>query len=387
MDDEHPNPGFVGGDFLDQCFGLAGFLPGGDAGGAFDPGAGGGLDIVEHLAAAAAIAPDDVAMTTAAQLLEIGGSDHAAIADKHGALDAEATFQILHHIGHRLGVALVACEHMMRDRPAIDQHQADQHLRVAWLLVAAVAVRTDLVGPAALEVGRSEIVKHHIRLQREQIAQAQIQIALDALLVLEQLIERAIPLLELTHLDLHARCAAGLACHLVAPLCHPSPAMTITDEVALQPARQPMLAAGRSKPIEHQHEGAVTERVAIAPARKAEPIEHRLQPELTPQMAGGQRRPPVPGGQRRDVIGLDRARGPLRRGRITVQQPRQLVEIEMLGQHIAAAEIENGAMAGLTVLSNGFDDPHILVLDTLTAGGANDAEEHRGTCWNLSRRR
>jgi hypothetical protein len=124
-----------------------------DSGRAFDPGAGGRLDIVEDLAAATAITPDDVAMTTAAQFLEIGGGDHAAISDKHGALDAEATFQILHHIGHRLGVALVAREHMMRDRPAIYQHQADQHLRVARLLVAAMAERTDLVGPAALKVG------------------------------------------------------------------------------------------------------------------------------------------------------------------------------------------------------------------------------------------
>jgi hypothetical protein len=131
MDDEYANPGFVGWDFLDQCFGLGGFLAGSDADRAFDPGAGGGVDIVEDLAAATAIASDDVAMTAAAQLLEIGGGDHAAIANKYHALDAEALFHIPHHIGHRLGVALVAREHMMRDRPAIDQHQAHQHLRVA----------------------------------------------------------------------------------------------------------------------------------------------------------------------------------------------------------------------------------------------------------------
>ncbi len=44
-------------------------------------------------------------------------------------------------------------------------------------------------------------------------------------------------------------------------------------------------------------------------------------------------------------------------------------------------------MADLTVLPNSFDDPHILVLDTLAASGASDAEEHRGTRSNLSRRR
>jgi hypothetical protein len=36
-------------------------------------------------------------------------------------------------------------------------------------------------------------------------------------------------------------------------------------------------------------------------------------------------------------------------------------------------------MAGLAVLAKGFDDPHILVADTLAAGGANDVKEHRLT--------
>src|ERR1700730_4113803 len=51
------------------------------------PGVGRALDIIEHLAAAPAIAADDVAMTAATQISEVLARHHAAIANEHDALE------------------------------------------------------------------------------------------------------------------------------------------------------------------------------------------------------------------------------------------------------------------------------------------------------------
>ena len=83
-------------------------------------------------------------MTAAAQLIEVLAGNHAAVANQHDALDAEALLQVMHHIGDGHGIAPIAGEHVVRDRPAVDQNQADQHLRVARLAIAAVAMRAEL---------------------------------------------------------------------------------------------------------------------------------------------------------------------------------------------------------------------------------------------------
>ena len=61
-------------------------------------------------------------------------------------------------------------------------------------------------------------------------------------------VERAIPLLQLPPRHAHARCPAGLAFRFVTPRRDPTPAMTITDKVGLQPLRQRMLARGELAP-------------------------------------------------------------------------------------------------------------------------------------------
>ena len=55
----------------------------------------------------------------------------------------------------------------------------------------------------------------------------------------------------------------------------------------------------------------------------------------------------------------------------------------MRRQQIPAPEIENGAMARLAVLAEGFDHAHVLVLDAFAAGGADHPQEH-GLLRNLS---
>src|SRR5262249_48377457 len=136
VNDEHPHARLFGGHLLDQCLRRLSLLARGDAAAAFDPWSGRALDMVEHLAAAPAIAADNVAVTAATQIIEVLARHHAAVADEHDALEAEARFEIAQHVGDRLGVAPVAGKDVMCDRPAVDHDQPDQHLPVTRLAVA-----------------------------------------------------------------------------------------------------------------------------------------------------------------------------------------------------------------------------------------------------------
>jgi hypothetical protein len=162
-----------------------------------------------------------------------------------------------------------------------------------------------------------------------------------------------------------------LAFRLVAPLRHPPPAVAIAHEVGFQPSCQTMLAAGCGEPIDNQDQSPITQSADLATVRFAEPVERRLEPEFTPQLARHQHGSPVPCRNRVHLIGSDIARSS--RSGIAVQQARQLVEVEMSRQQVPATEIENGAMTRLAVLAKGFDDAHVLMRDTLAAGRANHA--------------
>jgi hypothetical protein len=84
----------------------------------------------------AAIAAEDVAVAARLQEREILARHHAAVADERHAAEAEAMLQIVQDRRHRLGIAPVALEDVVRDRPAVDQNESDQHLRIARLAVA-----------------------------------------------------------------------------------------------------------------------------------------------------------------------------------------------------------------------------------------------------------
>ena len=195
---------------------------------------------------------------------------------------------------------------------------------------------------------------------------------LDGRLVRQQLIERTVPLLELPRRDPHPRRPARLALGVVAPSRHEAAAVAVAHEVGLQPARQTMLAGGRGELVGDQHHNPIAQCGAVAMATSSEPIERRLKPKLAPQMARRQHRSPVPRRHGVNVVAPDRAL----RCRFPVQQARQLGEIEVRRQQVLATQIEDGAMARLAALAIGLDHPHILVLDALAAGGADDAQEH-----------
>ena len=87
------------------------------------------MDIVEHLAAAAAIAADDVAMAVFAYERKVVARYHGAIADEHHALEPKALLKMIQHLGHCLAIAPIAVEDEVRDRPTIDH---DQHPEVCF---------------------------------------------------------------------------------------------------------------------------------------------------------------------------------------------------------------------------------------------------------------
>src|SRR3977135_710144 len=83
MDDEDPHARFAGGNFLNLCLWRLRFLVGRDTAWAFDPRTGRALNIIEHLAAAAAIAADDITLTLLFQEREITARHHSARPSAH----------------------------------------------------------------------------------------------------------------------------------------------------------------------------------------------------------------------------------------------------------------------------------------------------------------
>ena len=249
MDDKHAHAILVGWNLLDQCFRRILPLAGGDANRALEPLSCRALYVVVDLTAAAAITADNVALTTRAQFIEVLGRDHAAITDKHNAPEPKAFVEVAQDLRHSVGIAPVSGENMMRDRPSVDQNQPNKHLRIARLTVTAVAVSTQYHGALALEVGRGEIVKDGVDLERGQIAQGEIELMLDLCLALKQLIERAVPPLQLARLNAHPRCLASFALRVIAPCWDPASSLLVADKDGFQPSGEPVFAARRNQPI------------------------------------------------------------------------------------------------------------------------------------------
>jgi hypothetical protein len=124
---------------------------------------------------------------------------------------------------------------MMCNRPAIDQYQPNQDLRIAGLAVAAVAIGSQAGRSLTFEIGRGQIIKDRINLEGGQIAQPKIELMLDPFLAFKQLIERAVPLLQLARLHTHARRLAGFALYLIAPCRDPAASLPVAAKIGFQP--------------------------------------------------------------------------------------------------------------------------------------------------------
>ena len=152
-------------------------------------------------------------------------------------------------------VDAVAGPDMVGDRPAGDHHHADDHLEVLRLAVTAVAVPGQVVRPGALEVGTGDVVEDQIGLETEEVAEAVIQRHFDPVLGPEELVEGAVPGIELTGMD--ADPAA------LVPMGEEPSALSVADEVGLEPAGQPMFTGRGDEPVSDQREGAVGEGDAL----------------------------------------------------------------------------------------------------------------------------
>src|SRR5262249_24677425 len=159
MDDKHAYTMLAPWHLLHQRLRRILLFAGGDANRAFAPLPCRALKVVVDLTAAAAIATDNVAVTTRAQIIEVPDRDHAAVTDKHNALKPKAFVEVVKDRRHGVGIAPVSGEHMMRDRPFVDQHQPNKYLRIARPTVTAVTVRAHDRGAIALKVSRTQFLK------------------------------------------------------------------------------------------------------------------------------------------------------------------------------------------------------------------------------------
>src|SRR5215470_15527966 len=59
-----------------------------------------------------------------------------------------------------------------------------------------------------------------------------------------------------------------------------------------------------------------------------------------------------------------------------MEQTCEFFEIEVFGQQIFAAQIDDGAMLGLALVPISFNHAHVFVRRAVTAWGPNDTQEH-----------
>src|SRR5450755_656155 len=98
-------------------------------------------------------------------------------------------------------VDAVALPDVMGDRPARDHDHADDHLHVLRLAVAAVAVLGEVAWSGALEVGAGDVVEHQLGLEAEEVAEAVVEGHFDAVFGRVELVEGAVPGVELAGMD------------------------------------------------------------------------------------------------------------------------------------------------------------------------------------------
>ena len=179
-----------------------------------------------------------------------------------------------------------------------------------------------------------------------------IQRHLDSVLGPEELVEGAVPGVELAGMDADAAPAV--------PMGEEAAALPVADEVGLEPTGQAMLTGRGDEPVGDQREGAVGEgdapgfaEVLVEDVPEAEPVEEGADDEDRP-----------PGGGLTDVE-CGRIAG-LFVG-IAGEEASELGED--LDEEVLAAEVGDHTLLDLTVLAVGFDDADVLVDGA--AGGAD----------------
>ena len=295
IDDDHPHAGDPRGNFLSPGARRIDLLSRRDPHRAIDPLGliNGGQPLIQ-LFVPPPLQAHQIAVIPRGDRIKIITSDHTSIADEDQAVEPESLVQVGDGLADGGVVHFVAGPDVMRDRPAGHHHHGNDHLDVVRLAIAAVAVLGEVGRPGALEVGAGDVIEHQVRLEAEQVAEVMIEGHLDLLLGRHELIESAVPGLELLEVDPDSL--------VLVPVGHEPAAPAIAEEVGLQPAGQAMFAGGADEPIGDQDERPVGERHTLGLTERR--VEDGPQPELVEQGADGEDRPPGGGVEDVGVFGL-----------------------------------------------------------------------------------
>src|ERR1700721_1715363 len=124
-------------------------------------------------------------------------------------------------------VDAIASPNMMGNRPARNHGHADDHLDVLRLAGAAVAVLGKVVRAGAFEVGACDVVEHQLGLEAEEVSESMVERHLNLLLGGMELIEGAIPSIELARMDTDPSA--------LVPMGDEASSLTVAYEVGLEP--------------------------------------------------------------------------------------------------------------------------------------------------------
>ena len=240
--------------------------------------------------------------------------------------------------GHGRGVLAVAGEHVVRERPAVDQHQPRHHLPLLRALVSRMPVAHQPGRPGPLEVRAGDVVRHQFHLHSEQRAQLLEQGCLQGALASQQAVQGAVPAVQPGEVHAHPGRLAGAPRGVVAPLRQPAPPAVVADEGGFQPGGRAVLGGGVEQAVGDQREGALGEFARAAAKAAQDAVELQV---LVPEGARDQQRAPVPS-----------LHGVLRRGRGG-------------GRALAGEQFEEAGGVGLERI-----DPAAVAEDALARSGA-----------------
>jgi hypothetical protein len=204
----------------------------------------------------------------------------------------------------------------------------------------------------AFEVGTGDVIKDHVGLEAEEVAEPVVEGHLDLVLGGVELVEGAVPGVELSGMDADP--------FSLMPVGDEASALAIADEVGLEPAGQAMLTPGGDEPVGHEHEGAVGEGNTSGPPEVL--VEDGAEAELVEEGPNHEDRSP---GRGIDDLGIKRG-GVFWSGVVAEQS---LEFGEDVDEEIFATEVGDDALLDLAAVAVGFDDADIFIHGT--AGGAD----------------
>jgi len=161
-----------------------------------DPRPGRALDELIGFLTPAALQAHQIAVLASLDERDVITGHHPAVADEHHTLQAKTALEILDHRNNRLIVVQIAAKHVVGDGPPIDHDQPDLYLTVTRLAVAAVPVAGKLGRSLPFEIGGGQVVEDHLDFEREEVPQPREELLLDELLVFEEIVQGAIPVLQ-----------------------------------------------------------------------------------------------------------------------------------------------------------------------------------------------